>query len=182
MLVKNFLKEDELQACIKRVVTARDEPWLIENGKGFALAQGNAGPDTQITNTTTISWHSLFEEFHESLVPRVSNIFETPLKTTNDFGRIYTRGGELVKHRDAPHCDYSLTVNFKNDPEDSRWAFFAGDDEVYMGPGDAYFYRGPQVDHWREKLEYDECWQWFFHFVEVDVPDSYWKNVHHKNK
>ena len=176
MLIKNFLKEDEVQACIKRVETAQDEPWLIQDGKGFAFSQGNFGVDIQITNSTTTSWHSLFKEFHKSLVPRVSNVFETELKTTNDFGRVYTRGAELKRHRDGNWCDYSLTVNFKNDPEDGRWAFFAGDDEVYMEPGDAYFYRGPQVEHWREKLEYDECWQWFFHFVEVDATESFWKN------
>ena len=159
MLVENFFTEREVQQCIQKI-----------KGKGlgqeFSIGQG--GDDIQITNDGTRSWYGFFPGFHRLLEPRVSEVFKTPLIKTNDFGRIYTKGAELEKHIDGPHCDYSFTINLINRPHTERWAFHAGDDTVYMSPGDAYFYRGPQVTHWRDELQYDECWQWFFHFNEAD--------------
>lgn len=159
MLVKKFFTEQEVEQCIQKIK---------KSGFGTEFAIGEGGRDPQITNDKTRSWHNFFTEFHTLLEPRVSEVFKTPLIKTNDFGRIYTKGAELKKHIDRPRCNYSVTVNLINRPHAERWAFYAGEDTVYMSPGDAYFYRGPQVKHWRDELQYDECWQWFFHFNEAE--------------
>lgn len=163
MLLKNILPAELVKQSID----------TIDNNYHNAIAIGKSQIDTQITNEDTISFLNILPDIHEYIKPKLEDHFKVKLKKTNDFGRIYTKNAILRNHRDQWHCEYSITINLLNDPEGSVWPFMtqkSKDNEwtVYeMTPGDGVVYKGTELFHKRDELLYNECYQWFFHFIEV---------------
>lgn len=94
---------------------------------------------------------------------RIPNV-DVALKPSNWYGRMYLKGNELKRHYDDPHCDYSVTLTIGYESE--NWPIFI-DGIPYMIPiGHGAFYRGCDMEHWREPLQNDYHIQLFFHYVE----------------
>ena len=170
MLIKNFIDQDTCDQLAQTLEKSKYEDYRT---------------DPQITNKTTKAYSQVFKGFHFSLTEKVSKVFNKTLIPTNDYNRIYTKGSVLTRHRDARHCEYSLTVNLRNIPESERWPFYAvtnpGIQEYLMGPGDAVFYYGVLQKHWREELLYDKCYQMFLHYVDINGSNAYLGNKNYKD-
>jgi len=143
---------------------------IIDNNIDKAFSIGPV-KDGQITNDDTISFTNMLPDIHEYIKPKLENHFKVKLKKTNDFGRIYTQGAALRNHKDSWHCQYSATINLLNVPSNGRWLFLTSIDnknwtEYEMSPGDCVVYEGLKLNHKRNALEYEECYQWFFHYIE----------------
>jgi hypothetical protein len=100
-------------------------------------------------------------------VPQVSELLGEEVLPTYTYARVYKDNSELLRHRDRPACEISLTLNLSKDTD---WPiYFQRPDEsetsVELEPGDAVMYLGCQADHWREKFKGQECVQLFLHYV-----------------
>jgi len=108
-------------------------------------------------------------------IPEVSNIVGELVLPTYTYARWQTNGHELLRHRDRPSCEISLSVNLKKDKEWSIWIQKPSGEEVSinLNPGDAVLYLGCQADHWRNKFEGNEHVQLFLHYVRADGPKAW---------
>lgn len=143
----------------------------------------NAG-DKQITNDTTEAYDRALEKIHFSITDKISAVFNKTLVPSKDYSRIYTKGADLAPHIDGDWCEYSVTINICNVPESGRWPFYVTDHtntttQYLMNPGDAVAYYGPYWKHWRKPLEYDKCYQAFFHYVDINGTNAKYRNLHY---
>lgn len=100
-------------------------------------------------------------------IPEVSELLGEKVLPTYSYARVYKKNSELLRHRDRPACEISLTLNLLKDEE---WPIYfqrpnGSETFIEMEPGDAVMYLGCQSDHWRNKFEGQECVQLFMHYV-----------------
>lgn len=116
------------------------------------------------------SVHELFPDEQMQVLYDVTEVVGEVLLPTYNFSRKYIKGSILRRHKDRPACEHSLTINFG--VHEKPWTFYCELNDKIMGidlnPGDALYYTGQDVAHWREPLETDYCYQTFFHYVEKD--------------
>ena len=116
------------------------------------------------------SIHEMFPDEQLEVLFETSDLVGEVLVPTYNFTRKYIKGSILRKHKDRPACEHSLTINFG--VHEKPWTFFCEVNDKIIGidldPGDALYYTGQDVAHWREPLETDYCYQTFFHYVEKD--------------
>lgn len=109
-------------------------------------------------------------------VPDVSVLCGEDVLPTYTYGRIYTKGEVLHRHRDRDACEISLTVNLQQDGTDwPIWVQKPNGEEVSLNlkPGDAMVYLGCVADHWRDAYEGSLHTQVFFHYVLANGPRAY---------
>ena len=109
-----------------------------------------------------------------------SQISGKNLIPTYSFYRKYYKGNNLLEHKDRPSCQYSATIQI-NSSTNKSWYFFLEDKEgkevkCEAKVGDIIFYKGMEVPHWREELEYEHSSHFFLHWVDKDDPKykPYW--------
>lgn len=108
--------------------------------------------------------------------PRVSELCGEDVLPTYVYGRIYSHGEVLARHRDRDACEISLTVNLKKDAVDwPIWIQKPNGEEVSLdlNSGDAMLYLGCDADHWREAYQGDMQVQVFFHYVRANGARAY---------
>jgi hypothetical protein len=70
----------------------------------------------------------------------------------------YRGGARLRRHIDREQCEFSVTllVNYEAAGDPATWPIYLEPKEgavaIHQSPGDALFYRGTQLPHWREEL------------------------------
>ncbi len=111
--------------------------------------------------------------FHHQLTYAVSEFAGEPLKPSYCYFSAYQEGAELARHTDRAQCDFSLSMCIDYSPEPALatpWPLMLNVDgcqvRVYQALGDAVFYRGIQIPHWRNRLQAGHSsTSIFFHFV-----------------
>jgi len=91
---------------------------------------------------------------------------------TYSYWRLYENGSILKSHRDRMSCDISATIclgwDNSNLSQNYNWSFFVESNgqeiEIKLNPGDAVFYRGCDLLHWRNKCECLNHAQVFLHY------------------
>ena len=84
------------------------------------------------------------------------------------YARIYYPGSSLLRHRDRPSCEHSITLNLSGSP----WLLHIGGIPVLTHKGWGCIYDGVNYEHWRDPLQSKEpVVQAFFHYVE-DVEEN----------
>lgn len=109
-------------------------------------------------------------------VPQVSELCGEDVLPTYVYGRIYSNGEVLARHRDRDACEISLTVNLQKD--DCDWPIWIEKPDgqeisLNLNPGDAMMYLGCEADHWREAYQGSMQTQIFFHYVLADGLRAY---------
>jgi hypothetical protein len=150
----------------------------VELAQAFVTAQmdGRLSLDTQCPSSPAI--YNLFPcvKILVKKVPQVSKLCGEDVLPTYVYGRIYSKGEVLARHRDRDACEISLTVNLQKDKTDwPIWIQKPNGDEVSinLNPGDAMMYLGCTADHWREAYKGNMQTQVFFHYVRADGPKAY---------
>lgn len=95
---------------------------------------------------------------------------------TYAYGRIYTNGEILGRHRDRDACEISLTVTLQKDMIDWPICIQKPNGEevsINLDVGDAVLYLGCQADHWREAYKGNMQTQVFLHYVIVNGSRAY---------
>lgn len=127
----------------------------------------NLQGDPQAPNSHSMYDFMPFVRLFVEKVPEVSELLGEKVLPTYTYARVYKEGSELLRHRDRPACEISLTLNLSKDKD---WPIFfqrpdGSETWIELEPGDAGMYLGCQSDHWRNKFEGQECIQLFMHYV-----------------
>jgi hypothetical protein len=135
----------------------------------------NLQGDPQAPNSHSMYDFMPFVRLLVGKVPEVSELLGEKVLPTYSYARVYKEGSELLRHRDRPACEISLTLNLS---KDKNWPIYfqrpdKSETSVELEPGDAVIYLGCQSDHWRNKFEGQECVQLFMHYVRSYGPKSW---------
>jgi hypothetical protein len=127
----------------------------------------NPQGDPQAPNAHSVYDFMPFLRLLVEKVPEVSELLGEKVLPTYTYVRVYKDGSELLRHRDRPACEISLTLNLSKDKD---WPIYfqrpdGSETSTELEPGDAVMYLGCQADHWRNKFEGQECVQLFMHYV-----------------
>ena len=129
---------------------------------------------TKSTNSKVMYSSNLGESLLVYFTEIYSKISGKNLIPTYSFYRKYYKTNILLPHKDRPSCQYSATIQI-NSSVDKSWNFFLKDKqgqkvECKTKVGDIIFYKGQEVEHWREELEYEHSSHFFLHWVDKDDP------------
>jgi hypothetical protein len=86
---------------------------------------------------------------------------------------MYTYLAELVKHKDRPSCEISVTIMIGSDK--TKWPIFIEGNSIELNEGDAVIYLGCELEHWRDEFKGDWHAQVFMHYVDQNGPYSDFK-------
>jgi hypothetical protein len=111
--------------------------------------------------------------FHQQLTPALSDIAGEMLKPSYTYMASYLKGAELPKHTDRLQCEFtvSLCLDFAPEPVgQTPWPLHLdtpdGTITVFQRIGDALFFRGRQIPHYRKPLARGTTsTSIFFHYV-----------------
>lgn len=126
----------------------------------------------QISTTNDSYWYGdpLIETMLLTKRKKMEEETGLELLVTYGFGRVYTYGAVLDKHKDRPACEVSVTVTVGSSGEE--WPIYIDDTKINLKSGDAVIYLGCEVEHWREEFKGDYHMQFFLHYVDKNGPFS----------
>lgn len=129
---------------------------------------------------------------------KIEELFGYRLVPTYSYGRTYDRHSRLLSHTDRPSCEFSATFPISYETDNGKpWSIWVRNDMNYCGmdnkdswelsmnapfedrencsqvllePGDALFYQGSNVIHWRDRLAGESARQIFIHYLHKDGP------------
>ena len=97
------------------------------------------------------------------LTPIIEKNIDDLLLPSYSYTRIYTKFGDLKKHKDRPSCEISATIHLASDG--TKWPIYMNGEGITLEPGDGVIYLGTQLEHWREEFFGDWYAQVFLHWV-----------------
>lgn len=107
------------------------------------------------------------------------NLTNKKLMPTYSYCRIYNKDETLEIHKDRYECDYSATIclgKSNNNIKDPIYLSNKEDKsdkiEINLDVGDALFYRGCKVWHWRDAVNNDWMTQVFLHYIEDNFKNT----------
>ena len=114
----------------------------------------------------------LGQTFITFLTPFLSHISGKNLVPTFSYFRQYKALNSLKKHKDRPSCQYAVSIQIDKS-SNKPWPFYLQDlngKEVKFKPdlGDIIFYKGEELEHWRNELPYDYSSHLFLGWVDGD--------------
>jgi hypothetical protein len=158
-------------------------PGFISSDEAVLLAKDfkahcnkfNIQGDPQAPNSSAMYDYMPFVRLLVEKISQVSELLGEKVLPTYTYARVYKAGSELLRHRDRPACEISLTVNLSKNAD---WPiYFQRPDGsevcIELQPGDAVMYLGCQADHWREKFAGTEYTQLFMHYVRSNGPKAW---------
>jgi hypothetical protein len=134
--------------------------------------------DRQVPGTPAVAADPVMEGLLEQLRPTIEKTASVRLYPTYSYFRVYKRGDRLIKHRDRPACEVSLSLALGYDP-DEPWPLWVesrfGPVSIPLERGDALLYRGTEIPHWRDEFTGNYVAQVFLHYVDQSGPYKEWK-------
>ena len=145
--------------------------------------------DAQVPETYSHYSDVVMETLLTEVKPVMEKITELKLTPNYSYARIYKKGDVLHRHKDRFSCEISTTMHLGGgcwpiylEPDASK----GGVDEktgkykssksegikVLLQPGDMLVYRGNELEHWRNKLAFDDCGQVFLHYNNTETEGS----------
>ena len=152
LVVRNFITEDR----------------ALDLGIEFGdhCRNQNIPGDAQAPNSSSVYNYISFLELLCEKTPEISKIVNETVLPTYTYARVYRSGDELLRHKDRPSCELSLTVNLGGSESWDIWVESEGKEiPITLNPGDAMIYLGADIEHWREKFNGDHYYQVFLHYV-----------------
>lgn len=146
---------------------------LLRTYLHLLVDEGRTSPgDKQVPGAPAVHGAPAFEALLHELTPTASELLGMELLPNYSYARLYRRGDALPAHIDREACEISATVSLgsRKPHADSHWPIFLRDGdhgiEVRLAPGDALFYLGRELEHWRDPLPSAEHAQVFLHWVQ----------------
>tara|TARA_R110000822_G_scaffold91624_1_gene211158 strand:- start:3981 stop:4535 length:555 start_codon:yes stop_codon:yes gene_type:complete len=160
-IVDNFFSKEEL-IILNNYTDIRHK----DNRKSFDHVQSN-----------TMDTYFFADPLMESLMIQKQSLMEketnSRLFPTYSFWRMYTYGAELLKHKDRPSCEISVTAMIGSDG--TEWPIYMDGKPYNLNPGQAMIYLGCEVEHWREPFAGDWQAQAFMHYVDAEGVNADYK-------
>jgi hypothetical protein len=165
--------------CVLRsLVPARHVQALLDHALRVSRRRENRYGDRTVPGTPAIYSDPQMERLLAELAPTVEKTASVSVFPTYSYFRVYKHGDQLMKHRDRPACEISLTLTLGNDP-DEPWPIWVdsgfGPRGVRLKQGDALMYRGTDVLHWRNVFPGNYAAQVFLHYVDQNGPNRKWR-------
>ena len=171
-IIKNLISDDLRHQMID----------LMNLLKAHSISINDGDPNVNIPSD---AFFGIFNTIQLKIMPEIENIFKIELVPTYNQSRIYYPNSILYKHFDKLACEYAITINLYQ--EKDSWPIFMQDIKnkenpisFKLNPGDAVWYKGCEVWHWREKNEYGIGYQTFMFFV--DKNGKYSNRKYNKNE
>jgi alkylated DNA repair dioxygenase AlkB len=139
-------------------------------------ASGQYSKDPQAPNSPAIYNFKPFLELLCEKINEVGKLIGESVFPTYTYARIYKNGEVLVRHRDRPACEISLTLHIGGDAAWDIGIQKANGEEVTLDlkQGDAMLYLGCNADHWRDKPFTGQNYsQVFLHYVRSNGPNAW---------
>jgi hypothetical protein len=146
-----------------------------------ALVAGGQLPrgDDQVAERYRLHSEPVAMFIHPQLARLVRRIAGEPVKPSYLYFASYPAGSALPRHVDRVQCEFSISllIDYSPDPDGPcGWPLFlehrdlpGGGAAVDLGVGDAVFYRGRELVHYREPLaDGHQSSSLFFHYVRED--------------
>jgi hypothetical protein len=131
--------------------------------------RGECFRDNHVPTATSVANYAETDALLLELRPKIEAISGCRLVPTYSYARIYFYGDTIIRHRDRPSCEVSVSIHLGRDGgEGSLW--FAPNDKVQMEAGDGAVYLGHETEHWRERFTGNAMGQLFVHYVVADGP------------
>ena len=142
--------------------------------------------DPQVPDTYSHYSDIVMETLLAEVYPKMEKVTGLKLTPNYSYARIYKKGDVLNRHKDRFSCEISTTMHLGGgcwpiylEPDASQ----GGTDEktgnykaskskgvkVLLEPGDMLVYKGNELEHWRDKLTFDDCGQVFLHYNNVET-------------
>lgn len=156
----------------------------------FDQTEGESG---QVPHTTAVYGDTFMETLMETLKDKAEEVTGLELCPSYTYYRIYRPGDSLARHSDREPCEISMTVclgqSYGVDSSIESWPIYVDPEShnspndfksaqrtglcVELGVGDALFYRGCELEHWREPLIASDgsyLVQLFVHYLDKNGP------------
>lgn len=130
--------------------------------------------DKQVPHSFPTYGNHAFDSLMLVLQPKVEEVTGLTLLPCYTYARAMYEGAIMLKHKDRPSCQYSVTMCIDED-KDCEYPIYmenyAGEvNEVYLAPGDMIVYNGTELNHWRERYTGKRQIQAFLHYVDANGP------------
>lgn len=140
--------------------------------------------DDQVSGRYVLHSEVLASYYHPQLATVVGRIAGEPVKPSYVYFASYKPGASLPKHVDREQCEFSISFLADYIPEPngpSGWPLFLDNPRLHvtsaadLAVGDAVFYRGRELAHYRDPLpEGHRSTSLFFHYVRPDFTGELW--------
>ena len=167
-IIRELITKDLAEFCfnyfnLKKHVFSylRRDDFIPRNGTLFGTYT-----DTQVPNTYSHYADLVMETLLIKCQRKIEKEIKIKLQPAYSYARIYKKGDVLKRHKDRFSCELSVTLNLGGDP----WPLYLKDKktiEVNLKPGDMLFYRGCELEHWREEFKKRNCTQVFLHYNQL---------------
>ena len=132
------------------------------------------GQDEQIPHTYSQYSNIAMETLMLKCQPEMEKVTGLKLYPAYTYARIYKKGDVLKRHKDRFSCEISTTMNLAGDD----WPIYLEPSgevgkkgiKVDLKQGDMLVYSGCELEHWRDKLSFDDCGQVFLHYNHANGP------------
>lgn len=142
------------------------------------VQRGEMRSDTQVPDTPALYAEPCMESLLLTLQSQIEEVCALSLYPTYSYMRVYKPGDVLVRHRDRPACEISVSLNLGSEA-DSPWPLWIEGPEgvcaVHLEPGDALLYRGTECFHWRDVFAGEHAVQCFLHYVDQNGVNAEWR-------
>jgi hypothetical protein len=133
--------------------------------------RGECFRDNHIPTAASVSNAVETDAMLLELRPKIEAIAGCRLVPTYSYARVYFYGDTMIRHRDRPSCEVSVSIHLGRDGgEGSLW--FPPHDKAEMEAGDGAVYLGLETEHWRERFTGNTMGQMFLHYVVADGPHA----------
>jgi hypothetical protein len=141
--------------------------------------------DNQVSDRYRLHSEVVASFFHPQLTGMISRIAGEPVKPSYVYFASYQPGSALPRHTDREQCEFSLSLLVDYDPNPDGpcgWPLYIEDPTppgvigaANLGPGDAVYYRGRELPHFRDPLPAGhQSTSLFLHYVREDFAGDLW--------
>ena len=126
--------------------------------------------DPQVPRSWTIYGDPLFDTLLTQYKDILGHALGKSLVPAYTYARIYEKGSVLKKHVDRASCELSATLTLGMSDQKHDWPIWIDykgvETPISIPVGSMLFYKGHEVEHWREEFTGDWQCQVFLHFVD----------------
>lgn len=124
--------------------------------------------DLQVVNfLSALSHDYAFQTLQEIIWPSIEVAVGEEILPTYSYARLYQNGNVLLKHKDKPACEVSVTIQLGRSHHYS-WPIYMGGQRFDLAEGDGVIYSACDIEHWRDTCNGPDGYysgQVFLHFV-----------------
>jgi hypothetical protein len=184
VIVKDFINKETAVILYNHVINNAKRLAYLRTRPDYIHNEGRWGTfsDSQAFGCFSLYGDPIFDSLLEIGTQKMEVFTGKKLLPTYSYHRLYETNAELVRHKDRPSCEISVTVclgynnsNLKDKADENwNWPMFVSKEEggkgipIHLTPGDVIIYRGCEVEHWREPFPGLNHAQVFLHYNEKD--------------